>query len=359
MTDPSSKLGLEPIRSLSRQLAQAAAEAEPSAPVRRPSLRALAIAAACAVVAVLTLTPGGRSIATAAFELIGIGDEPTAPPISGEESIVIGSGETAREYRYEVVAETAGDATCVRVDFPAAPQPPTRAQCITDVTRREDPSRLLGATVQAAPPEFMPDAQLLVEGLAPTEVAEVAVSDGASDPRKSPYRATTSVLDAELAQELGVADRAAFFFVPLPPGVLEGTGPGGKTLTQDSIAKSIWGLQLTGYDADGREVASGPLNPQFSKDWLVGDPPPGFVSDSEWEGRVESDDDVSGASVTAADCPSEVSILESSGLGRGSYVFGGRNCPSGAEIERTIETFQENQLFAARAARYLDRDLRP
>jgi hypothetical protein len=252
-------------------------------PVRAPRLRTAALAGCVAIaLGLASLTPPGRAVATDLGQLVGIGDEPTQGVPEGEHAVVIGTGDTAKSYRYEVVAETNNGGTdrsetCVFLEFPDL-QGHEAGNCLTDASRRSLPEEKIDPLVYAAEDEFRPDAELIVQGLATPDVARVLVSYPSSDGVRTEAPVEMSTLDDQLSRQIGVEDQAGFFFAFLPEGVLQGEPDDPRTLTPCSVKASLGAVELAAFDAAGNQVATLDLGDGVDARVLLLIPPSGFES---------------------------------------------------------------------------------
>jgi hypothetical protein len=226
-----------------------------------PGMRASGLALlAVAALALASLTPPGRAIATDLGQLVGIGDEPTRDPAPGERAVVIGTGDAAKSYRYEVVAETnhggsPDSETCIYLEFPELGGP-TGGNCITSYTRRTLPQdHITPPFPHGAPAEFGPDARLIVQGLVTPDVAQVTVTRSETDGSRTEFPVEFSSLNEDLSRKIGVEDRAGFFFALLPEGILQGESADSLELSECSVRHSLAQVDVTALDASGNVVA--------------------------------------------------------------------------------------------------------
>jgi hypothetical protein len=226
MSQPKTQDEFPSLDQLEAQFARLAATADaarlPRSPAWRPSGgTAVAVVASLAVIGAAFLTPPGRSAAEAVGRLVGIGDEPTLGVGEDQRAVVIGTGDDAERFRYEVVARSQAPETCVFVEFPALVREagaPTVGQCLTATTRADLDHESVSVVTYRAPKGLPPDANTLVQGLALPQVAQISMAyerDG--QPVEVPI--SISTLDGELARSIGTSDETQFFVAFLPPGV--------------------------------------------------------------------------------------------------------------------------------------------
>lgn len=207
-----------------------------------------------AAVAALLLTPLGGTVAGAISSLAGVGEEPTAAVPDGERAVVVGVGEVSTAaIPYELIAETNGGELCFRIEFPVSEFDRGAGQCLTDQRAREVVSRTLEfAIAWAAPRGLYPDAQVIVQGLAPPSIRSIGVEYTDTDGVRHDVRTDVAPLDASLAQKLRIDDVLGFYFVGVPPGLLRADEEG--KLTDELVREVMSSVTLTGYDAEGTPV---------------------------------------------------------------------------------------------------------
>jgi hypothetical protein len=189
--------------------------------LRFPGWAPVAAAIGLAIIGLAFLTPPGRSAAEAVARFAGIGDEPSLGVGEGERAVVIGTGDDAESFRYEVVARSRSPETCISVEFPTLVREDGAtvvAQCLTSDTKAELAHASFSGVTYPAPAGLPPDAQTLVQGLALPEISHVSMTyerDG--QPIEVPV--SVSTLDRALADQIGTSDETRFFIAFLPPGV--------------------------------------------------------------------------------------------------------------------------------------------
>jgi hypothetical protein len=240
---------------------------------------------AVAALVLASLTPPGRAIATDLGQLVGIGDEPTRGPAPGERAVVIGAGDAAKSYRYEVVAETnhggsPESETCIYLEFPDLGGP-TGGNCITRYTRRTLPQEHMTPLFpHEAPPEFGSDARWIVQGLVTPDVAQVTVTRSETDGTRTEFPIELSSLNEDLSRQIGVDDKAGFFFALLPEGILPGESHDPHELSECSIRESLAQVNATAVDASGAVLAHENLG-DYRPTALLLSPPDGFGGPDE------------------------------------------------------------------------------
>jgi hypothetical protein len=233
-------------------------------------------------VALASLTPTGRAIATDVGQLVGIGDQPSQGVPEGESAVVIGTGDTARSYRYEVVAETNRGGTdrsetCVVLEFPELPGQEA-GDCLTDASRRSLPEDEIAPFIYGAQSQFGPDAALIVQGLATLDVASVTVTYQSADGSRGEASVEMSSLDGDLSRQIGVDDETGFFFAFLPQAILEGEPNDTHTLSACSVERSLATVEVTAYDEAGNPIVTKDLGDPWYTQSLLLSPPSGFAS---------------------------------------------------------------------------------
>jgi hypothetical protein len=164
-------------------------------PARRPRL--VAIAAAVAIAAVLVAaTPQGRSAASAAARLVGIGDEPSQPfsfsalGDSREASNVIAVGESPNGTPFELATTTSYEqgqepngTTCIYLSYPTLEKAGSHATCLTAAALRAIHRSYLDPFGAIGPAGLGSDSDLLVSGSAAPRVRsiEITYADEAGD----------------------------------------------------------------------------------------------------------------------------------------------------------------------------------
>ena len=295
--------------------AVAAVLAEADSQARRPPSqgrlprRRMAVAAAALLMAIAAgLTPPVQGLAKELGELVGIGGEPTLKSQAGQNAVVIGSGEAARSYPYEIVAsvdrvnlktltERFGPryarafinrfgpsvSTCVSVQFPTVRRSgfiPTK--CLQGDQGDQADEAAGWPIAYAAPEEFEPEGELVLAAIIP-----VGSTPAISYPTSSgdgPHKATVRVgeITDKLGKRIRSAERFRYFFALLPKGVLEGSRGNPSALTVRSIARSLRRIRYTLTAPDGsvlidRSVAALGLGPLRGARLLWDHPPAGFA----------------------------------------------------------------------------------
>ena len=204
---------------------------------------------------------------------------------------MIGSGEAARSFPFEVVARTnhAGGPnpeTCISLDFPGAPTEIGTSTCLTRHGVTEDlNSYAEHVNVYAAPAKFAPESQLIVEAVVPVD-ATVTLDYTTTSGQTHSAGIYQADLDGELAGSIDVEDRASFIFSVLPEGMLEGEN-GSQTLTDASVRDALSRIHYSVVDSSGATVVDRPLFEEGldlhaqlgATSLLLVAPPKGFESD--------------------------------------------------------------------------------
>jgi hypothetical protein len=167
----------------------------------------------------LGFTEPGQSVARHMVDLIGIGDEPTEPPIFESQSqdsnhIVIGVGDLPSGARYEVIASRYGSDSaaplCFRMSFPGLKEH-GGLQCLTQAAQSNFGAESTRPVAYAAPSSS--GAGVIVAGIVGDDVATVQVQGAEGDGQ--PLDAHVYRLDTALKNELQADIGAGYFFAAL------------------------------------------------------------------------------------------------------------------------------------------------
>lgn len=203
-----------------RTIAMAKAELQERGP--RPALvrRRLAVALAIGLALVaLEFTEPGRTVAREIGELIGIGDEPSAPELFDEgdvdsKRVVIGGGIEPGLGRYEVIASRIGvadeAAICLRVAFPDASVRHGSVQCLTQAAAERFDHDDLRSTA-----DRIDASTVAVTGLTGSNVVSVEVRAG----EDFSLDADQFELTAQLAAAIGSESSLSYFVALVPAAV--------------------------------------------------------------------------------------------------------------------------------------------
>jgi hypothetical protein len=273
---------------IGRQFEELETREAPRRPSRRRPRALVAALTAAVALTVLSLTPMGQAVADRLGELIGIGDEPSGSVGFGTPAVVIGVGESPDGVAYEVVASRQSDdppgarETCIGLDLPRLSGIRV-AQCIVGETASELQRLIVSPIVYAAPDELGPGSELVVQGLARGDVAEVAIKyPSKRGERRAPVQ--LAYLDHTVADLIDASERAGVFVGFVPDGVLSGSERQPKKLTHDSIESSLARITISARDGEGRVLITGDawelLRAREALDAspLLADPPDGFRS---------------------------------------------------------------------------------
>jgi hypothetical protein len=192
--------------------------------------------------------------------IVGIGDEPTEAPTPN--AVVIGTGESAR-YPYEIVAfsDSPSSDVCIGPEFPGIPGFQI-ADCATDEAQRDLAAKGVRANAYGVPDALYPEAELIVEGEARSDVASVEVTYTSVDGATHEGTASISELDDALAKQIGVSLRTKAFVAFLPPDVLEPPDQPGGPLTVENAQQGLDHIQVTALDTSGAVIGSKVLGDQ-------------------------------------------------------------------------------------------------
>lgn len=232
----------------------------------------LLAAAVAVLVAFLAATPPGRSVAGELGTLVGIGDEPTEPVWAGERGVVIGAGEAAESYRYEVVAQTNGGATCIAPQFPDVPKsrgPDGVFNCLTDESREALPERIVMPITYPAPQGFPTASGFILQGTTTPEVAAVAVTYQDADGNDAEAVVSFSRLDEELSRKIGVSDQAGFFLAFLPQAIFEVDPTEPLAARISAIDEALSRVEVVAQDVGGGELLRNDLGDEKFAPWFL------------------------------------------------------------------------------------------
>jgi hypothetical protein len=235
-------------------------------PRRAPVARRVALALVLVGVVCFSFTPPGRAIAEDVADLVGIGDAPTVDhdeqgpvrPTAG--AVVIGTGTTPDEVRFEIVAFEGQRSeaeqqrtelvdpsvgTCVALDWPDVGPHTASSICIGGPQRDPLPTPSItdreGTESEGA---LGPGAALTVQGLVGPTVDELTLTyeTPSGEPVAAPL--TLAKLDSDLARQVGAEQEFGFFVAFLPD---EHVGEGGY------FSDVMTTVELVAY-GDGEEI---------------------------------------------------------------------------------------------------------
>lgn len=274
-------LSVEPGGELERAIGAAretAGEIRTRARRRRlvPALIALAVLAT-----LLAATPQGRSVADAAAELVGIGDEPSQRyPLfddATEDANVIAVGTSPNGVRYELVATTLTDKrsegaeTCYYLSYPGLGRPSAGASCLTRDALRGLERSPVHPSPAIGPVELGADSDLVITGSAVGEVGSVTVDYRDEDGEMQRVDATVGAVDAgstsRSSDDVGSTTPVTLFVAFLPSTILgdpvpnpQPDPPPGRrqpyVLDSKAVQSAFDHIVVTGYDSDGEEVGA-------------------------------------------------------------------------------------------------------
>lgn len=251
---------------------------------RRPRLAA-AVAAVALVAVLVAATPEGRSVASAAARLVGIGDQPSEQihfsmdDTEDAASNVIALGETPSGVPFELAATTtyehadeADGTTCVYMSYPTLEVPGNAASCLTAAALQGLNDSHLDSFAEIGPADLGSESDLLVTGAATSEVSSVGITYADGSGEEHTVDATIGELTAGNSGRPNLSDAApggqrVQSFVGFLPSTLLGQvhkDPTADNVFEDEFrddpdvvrVRHVLGtIHVTAYDADGGVVA--------------------------------------------------------------------------------------------------------